>query len=78
MNKFIINKQKFFSWYFKEVPKEKISIFISPYFLGLPTKDAHFSLSDLLQSLDTIPTTLISNYPGTATTVPTTQVRLSK
>ena len=78
MHKHIVDKQLFFNWYFKKIPKEQISAFISPYFLGLPTKDAHFSLTDILHSISSIPTSLIPTYSGTKTIVPTTQVRLSK
>jgi len=78
MPEYIINKHMFFNWYFKNIPKEQISAFISPYFLALANKDAHFSLNDILQSIESVPTSLIVNYPGKERLLPIKQVRLSK
>lgn len=78
MNKYKVDRQLFFNWYFNNTPKEQISAFLSTYLLGLVHKDASFSLTDLLASVDTIPTSLITEYSGKATTIKTNKVEFKK
>ena len=74
--KYPVNKQIFFSWYFKNQNKEQISAFIAPYLLSLPNKDVSFSLHDILQSVSVIPTKLITGYTGKNKRVTVDQVEL--
>ena len=62
--KYDLKKQVFFNWYFTHQSKEKVAAFISPYFLDLVNKDVHFSLRDLLNSTESIPSHLLENREG--------------
>lgn len=71
-----VKKQEFFNWYFKETPKEVISAFMAPYLLNLVREDAHFSLNDLLNSIDKIPSKLVIGFTGKSDSVYTKSVEL--
>jgi hypothetical protein len=74
--KYRVNKQSFFNWYFKNQPKEQISVFLSPYLLGLVHKDAQFSLQDILNSTDTIPSSILLYYKGSVKQIKSNTVEL--
>jgi hypothetical protein len=74
--KYRVNKQAFFNWYFKHQPKEQISVFLSPYLLGLVHKDAQFGLQDILNSTDTIPSSILLYYKGSVKQIKSNTVEL--
>ena len=74
--KYKVNKQVFFNWYFKNQPKEQISVFLSPYLLGLVNKDAQFGLQDILNSTDTIPSSILLYYKGSVKQIKSNTVEL--
>jgi hypothetical protein len=74
--KYRVNKQVFFNWYFKNQPKEQISVFLSPYLLGLVNKDAQFGLQDILNSTDTIPSSILLYYKGSVKQIKSNTVEL--
>ena len=63
MKKYTIKKDTFFNYYFKSTSKEDVASFLAPHLMALATKDVYFSLEDLLESIKTIPSYLLEDYP---------------